>query len=327
MRHIGIALLFLLSSGFAQADELKEFSVKIRDYPAKGDCHKVAKEIGQNFEAEGATLVESVCTNITSETFEFEIIYEAEAPVPKISTWTYHPSFRQGGWADQASCEQALPGQVKLFEDATELQAYVSFCQFEEFSRNLPWGPHIEALGVPEKRPYMRGEYIWDRPLDFEPESFLADFEANMRFMGLDDIGFVKYEGFVGNLVISSLVYSAEYLQFSSLEAAQFLEEDHCRAQVKEANLVFRTQTKRPLALYCAPGLRSRFIINVMFSEEYVRTRTSAESFDSYETCMDQRTPLLDRYRTRSSRPLNGGICTLTDDLKSWKVLMVYERG
>ncbi len=319
LRLFGATAAALLLATSANADT-GTFHYRINNYPAVGDCHAVATEIGQKFESvTGIHPESSECTDITDKGFNFEVTYQAADLLEPVSTVDDGHITQDGVFATRALCEEKLAAEVAHFEQATGLAAVVGYCRAVEIGDERPFDLRIDSFGTAALAPFHSAAILFDRPLDVTRTGFETSIATALAARGVDVRYAVIQQG-GGMMDLDVLYYAVSRFTLSAPEYALVDTRAQCLEQLTLAQNMTRQRSEAPIALYCGQSMIGSFyVISVQRDLTDGADRESAEHFASYDACMGQRAALVDSYNQRLGNRVSGGLCSLDEELV-WRV-------
>jgi hypothetical protein len=301
------------------------FRYKIDRYPAVGDCHQIASELGERFERLAGLRPDlAICSDITREAFSFEITYTAEQRLPVVSTVKELSLAQSGAYSTLAACEAVRAAETEHFQDATGLEPMVSYCQLFRLGGEVSYDLRIDGIGEAQREPFHTHTLIFDRPVDIDLSQFLRGVKDVLSERGVD----VRYATFVSGgpyALLDVLYYAEEKFELDSPELASLDSKQQCLEQLGFAQASAPRRGEDPVALYCASSLIGRYYVIGLFRDlQRPFEQLSAERFESYAQCSSQRLALVDAYNQRLGDRVAAGLCTKDENLV-WRVRLLLK--
>jgi len=304
------------------------FTFNLPAYPVAADaCNDVALALGQRFTAAtGVPLVSAICKTAQDGRADLQFTYEANAPVPLLSTAVTSPVVGdRGGYASAATCAAALPTETAVFTDHTGHKPVFAYCYPDVWAASAPWVLRLDAFGGAPIQPYFANVYLFGGPVDQNGDAFRAHLIQALGEHGLDT-RFVEIRGKGGYSELTLLYYGPDQIQLESQTYAQFQTKDQCTAQLVGLHEVLAAAGSFPLLTYCAQLFTGRFETQTVTLGTAIRPSRAVESFATYDLCAAARAGLIQKYQDHLGRPVLGGVCTLTDQ-GNWTVALIERRS
>jgi len=317
-----IVILFLAVASVGWAAEKK---YEIKGYPKSGDCHRIARELGERFQQlTGVEVFDSRCTLISEKSFDFRITYESATKLSLVSTYDIGSLLDgQGSFATEKECLAALPGETAYFTQATGLQPLVSFCSYESLDHDYPWGPRIDSFGKATLKPLRSGAHIFGKVLGYSLSTFTQSLVGNLREEGIDARwARVRAGGMLGRVTV--FYYGTERIPLDSFETVKVSTQASCEATLVDMKAVLRDYRPLPAMAFCAAeNVGGYFEIALMFpGERSLRFTFAAETYSTHAMCEADRERLVAYYQTDVRRPVVAGYCSW-DTQRNWRVLLL----
>lgn len=137
---------------YTQAFAVDLFHHEIKEYPKGVGCELTAKIISEQFVKQ--TGFEIYWAGVTKESIascDVKISYLADAALPftKSVDTSGTGSVNRGVYSTLKACEEKLSREAQLMQEATGLNAWLSYCYRDErFQDRYPFVPVVEAIGV-----------------------------------------------------------------------------------------------------------------------------------------------------------------------------------
>lgn len=298
-----IFLLTVMASWALAESQWQSYS--ILKYPKNAkSCQETAENLGATFSAvSGQANYRAICQKEAKDSYDILISYVAQAPVSLVST-----IFESGGtgslgvYFSVKECQSALFGEVDTFVKSTGLSPLLSYCYKESSLGTTPYFARIDAIGIAKLYPYR---FEWNVFADSigNQKSVLEEMKASAKSMGIPIHHSVFSNDALTRLVLryymdpkqallsSNLFRLNDLARYSSLGAKSPMQT--CQSQLLEAQNGFRSEFKRPGIWFCGWDktlFQSRLYVLRIRPEEWIRSDSFPERFQTYEACDSERT-------------------------------------
>jgi|GEM_PF-4925912 len=324
-----VSAMTILFTTMLHAEE-REFTYKIKSYPAIGDCQEVAEAIGDTFKAQTKVApIESRCTDVTRFGFDIEILYSAEKPLDLITT---DPGMTQLGVSSAAfdsadACAGQLPVEISVFRAQTKLSPLLSYCYQEDSFRRDGWVARIDAFGAATRRPYLTGAILLEKPASTDLTGVRDGITARLAARGVD-VRFVRIRdaGLQGDL--SMLYYAAAPFRLELTQHVKVTRREECEEQLELSRQIFAEAPSSPLSMYCASSFvgGTYYVMAFYQNGSGLREVAAPERYVRYGDCMAARAGVLADHRSRLGDKVMGALCSLQDEGpfdNLWRVLVI----
>ncbi len=313
-----LALVFVAAPAFAGT-----FRYKIDQYPAAGDCHQIAADIGARFErVTGIRPDSALCTDISTKEFAFEVTYTAEERLNLVSTVKDMSMGQEGVYGSLESCEAARTTETAHYQEKTGLEPVVSYCMLWDIRDDASYEIKIDSFGTPAMQPFHSETLIFDVPVDVTLEVWrdgifdtLARREVDVRHVA------IRSDGPYATLDV--FYYDTEKFTLSAPELASLDSKAQCLEQLGIAQASSQRRSEAPVALYCGKSMISTYYVIGIFRDlAEPSDQLSAERFANYDDCRSQRDAIVDAYNRRMGGRVTAGLCTKDETLR-WRVRLL----
>lgn len=301
----------------ATAADLKDFKYRLPGFPKlKADCNLLAGELADKLKAAVKVDVDvALCTKETTDGYDIEIRYRAEAPLPRLSTWPLTVGYLHGRYTKKEDCQAKLPGDIEIFQTQTGVPAIFAYCRKEGVTDDRDWGIQIEGFGE-AKRDYRMGAFqIFALPKDPAAikmrDRIQTDLDGKMsKFVDIR----VASHGPYADIIVH--YYADAQRKFEMYDSLRMQREEECQAQVTEFNTAFVASPIPPAFSYCARTtvgggweIDSLFIGGLPY--RYVG---SQELFKGYADCRAALPGLKTKYATALKKDIKALFCTINEE-------------
>ncbi len=299
------------------------FHYRVSDYPAAGDCHQLAAELGARFErVTHVTPDTALCTDITSTAFAFEVTYTADEPLNDVSTVRQMSLGQEGVYQTLAACEAVRASETAHFQEVTGLEAVASYCKIWDIHDEPSYELKIDSFGTPAMEPFHSETAIFDVPVDTPLDVFQKAIFDALAQRGLDvRHAVLRSDGIYATLDV--LYYATAKFDLSAPELSSLDSKEQCLEQLGLAQAARRGRSEAPVALYCGRSMISTYyVIGIYRDLGEPSDQLSAERFANYTQCKGQRDALVDAYNQRMGGRVTAGLCTKDEELV-WRVRLL----
>lgn len=329
---LNLILAGLLSVATVFADETpKTFSYFLRDYPKQErDCYVQAIEVSKVFEqAAGVKVTESICLKETDLSYDLQLNYEANKKLNVVSTMHEPGIIFPDRYADVAICQKNLPKQVAIFESATGLKPFITYCSPISGYEKTGWAPGIDAVGETKRLPFSSGYHLFTSSKYIDAKEYLTGLRAALG----------KIEGILAEVIIHpQLAYDYVAIHYFAAAPQHFalnvvgrtraLQTDRrlCDLQKVEAQSILAGTANPPFAIHCGYfGPTGNWELNLAtMGEPSLSWRNSVKKFHTYNECVGQRDGVVKTYQA-TEKGIRGGICSLIPESDSFYVILFKE--
>ncbi len=299
------------------------FHYHVSDYPAAGDCHQLAAELGARFErVTRVTPDTAICTDISSTSFAFEVTYTANERLNDVSTVKQMSHGQEGVYRTLAACEAVRASETAHFQEVTGLEAVASYCKIWDIQDEPSYELKIDSFGTPAMEPFQSDAVIFDVPVDTPLDVFQRAIFDSLAQRGLD----VRHAVLRSNgiyAMLDVLYYAAEKFDLSAPELASLDTKEQCLEQLGLAQAARQSRSEAPVALYCGKSMISTYyVIGIYRDLIQPSDQLSAERFTDYLQCKSQRDALVDAYNQRMGGRVTAGHCS-KDENRVWRVRLL----
>jgi len=328
-RFVSYLVLVIWAIGTASFADV--FTFKLRGYPKKErNCHAQTEAIAEEFE-KGTQLkalhVECVAQKQTG--YDFSIEYESPQKLNLVST-EYELSFTYstGRYREQNECLTQLPIQTQLFEQATRLKPFFTYCRSLELGAGKNWEIILIAQGQTELRPEMGGVLMFARPTQYDLNEYRNSLARALERKGalLADLIF-HYNAVMGTGGASIHYFASQRIDFNLERLSQVPSLDQCLLQLGEVKRFLEPISGNLFAVYCGEqnlgyhDLHFGFLDKASFKWFY-----SVDSFTSFRDCENNRSEVLKHYEGSATEKLLGGICSRNYETNRYQVVLFRSR-
>lgn len=324
----GIAIAAFSASasvGYADEDtrENHSFTYRVSGYPAIGDCHTAAADLGVLFKAHTRITPESAeCRDISEFGFVLEIVYKAPQRLSLLTTapTSLRIGVSPGQFDTRDACEAQLPAEVVVFKGHTGLDKMVAYCFRDEHTSINPWAIRIDAFDLRStapRRPFMTGTMMLELPASTDLVGVRDGMRARLTARGVD-VRHINIRG-AGPVQgeLSMLYYAAKPFDLELTQHAKTTTFESCVEQLELARAVFADAPSTPLSMYCASSFigGSHYLMGFYQDGSGFSVIDAPNRFDSYAVCEASRIEILNGYRARLGARVKGALCTLEDEV------------
>jgi len=319
-----VAVLFSLFSALSFAAH--ETTYEIKQYPKdSGDCHTVARDLGVKFQQiTGAEVSSAVCALITDKGYNLQITYKPIDGMSFVSTYASSSTLDDaGGFKTDAECRQALPAETAHFAQATSLTPVVSYCSFEPYDHDYPWGPRIEAFGDTKVKPYRAGSYVFGQVQGYSLKTFTTAIVENLLKQGID-ARWARHRSSIGYGRLSVFYYGENRISFNDVTVVKVAKPEQCNATLGQLSEVLAQYKPLPAVTFCAAQSVGGYyeLMTIFPDARSLKFSQAAEGYNTYELCQADRARLINFYKNDLKRPVVAGYCTMGEE-RSWRVMLL----
>lgn len=312
--------------GLGVAD-VKTFRHVFESYPkAEGNCQALARRLADKVsQASGISIPDAACVAQDKYGYRIELSYMAEKPIDFVSTRYRDISLYADRYNDLKQCEDRLAGQVAIFEGATHLKSFVSYCRFEPYSNQDRWSPIIEAVGPAEREPRAGGFMLFTSPKYIPLTEFFEGLEKKFNARGAI-LGETIVHPQLASYYVTFHYFAKDRLAFWMRETARTTDEKTCGLQAAEAKDFLGRAAESAFVIYCARmGITGEWELTMGFVDEpSFGWRRSIEDFAKLEECESGRSAVVNSY-SQAETGILGGLCTRYWRTDRYHVLLFKE--
>ncbi len=326
--------LFFISTNIAFGNI---YTYALKGHPKENtNCYTQAKSLISYFES--VTKVKTLhieCTKETSSGFDFLIEYESNQKLDFTSTDYQQPGgHATGRYIDKESCEQNLPKQINIFQEATKLKPIFSYCRtHEKFSTTTPphsfnirnaklWEPVITALGRSPVKPLLGGYPYCSNPINMTDIELFHSLKWAMERNGAILADLVFDDSFIiGETTLHYFSSSSKSIHME--QVTRNAKAEQCLSQVEEAKSWLSSINNPPFAIYCAAPQfgQPEFTLNIGFiNNASISAKDAVDEFDTFQDCEIHRAEVVQNNAGSSLKLLLGGLCTYQEFTQKYLV-------
>ncbi len=325
-----LSFVFMTLSFQAHATILNPYRYEIKNYPAEVDCHDFALELETKFKSlNQIDQAKGRCVDI-GETLSFVVEYVAEIPVEVVTTDLYGSAVVSGGWfKDRASCIQGLDAAVEMFEQATELEVFTSYC-YKRPSARRPWVTKIDGFGEHQLKPRVAQQIMLGSFINETEETFIRDIRTSLVRLGAKFIGPVFINYWMSYPEIGYLYYSDQIFYPKLNVISKVHNKELCLSQAELIKRTYSRHQNPPLKVSCmGAGISNLFEVIALDTNDSSDFERSAETFANFQSCEAKRPALAafynERYQLKAASLCSQELETTIELEKKWHVHFISE--
>ncbi|MSP19780.1 MAG: hypothetical protein EXR74_09460 [Bdellovibrionales bacterium] len=313
------------------------YTYALKGHPKeKTNCYTQAKSLISYFEAETKVKILHIeCTKETASGFDFVIEYESNQKLDFTSTdYEMTTPYQTGRYHDKEMCEQNLPKQISIFQEATKLKPIFSYCRLhEKFSSTIPgqslkirnaklWEPIITAVGRSIVKPILSGYLYGSKPINMTDIELFDSLKSAMERNGAILADLVFDDSFI--LGETSIHYFSSSIKSIHMEhVTRTPKADQCLSQAEEAKSWLSLINNPPFAIYCgSPQFgQPEFSLNIGFiNNGSISANNAIDEFDTFQDCEIHKAEVVQNNAGSSLKLLLGGLCTYDENTHKYIV-------
>lgn len=310
-------LLCFFASTLAAASEI--YHHDLLNYPNSGTCHAESGVLADRLSKEtGAEIYWAGVTKESKTGCDIRISYIAEAPVEFESSVDsgISASIRKGTHTSFAQCRASLPKEIEIFERATRLKAWVSYCYHRDgFLDPYPFVSHVEGIGKGEHRVFGA-----DTIVPVRPARGWGDVETQIAgHLGLLDVllASIRLRPHISadDKELTVRFYGKERLWLSSARYSKHTNPKDCDVQIDNLRKGLMTAKIPPVAVYCGQYSHREYWVNLIglstniFGVGNMDGFLDPKTFSSLEACTSATPAILKFYREKLGKNALAAIC------------------
>lgn len=308
------------------------FTFLLKGYPREqANCLSLASKLGEKFQQATGVQVDLVnCTAESKDSFDVQIEYFLDNPVPAVSTWPHATGvYPIGRFTNRKECEDRLAVESLEFQRQIGLFPTFAYC-FNSARSDVPfdrkersWGPKIIAFGKSAIR-YRLGVFqLFALPKDPKSMQLRAKLgqaleTKHAKFVDL----VVQSNGSYADIVVH--YYSEKEVLFNMFEDIRSKSYDECEVQRADIEAMFMASPNPPVVSFCgAPLVASSWEHDVLFLNGMpYRKLETFEKFSTFSECRANLQALKTSHAIELKKEIKGGACSYSIDNNLYRALL-----
>ncbi len=310
------------------------FTFFLKGYPKEQtDCLSLASKLGEKFQQATSLQVDlASCTAESKDSFDIQIEYFSENPVPVVSTWPRSTgTYLIGRFTNRKDCEDLLVAEGQEFQLQTGLFPTYAYC-FNSARHDVPfdadeksWGPKIIAFGASAINYRLGGFQLFALPKDPKTLQLRAKLEQALKTKNVKFVDVVvQSHGAYADIVTH--YYSEKVVLFNMFEDLRTKSFDECEAQRAEVEAMFAASPNPPVFSFCgAPMVASNWEQDLLFLDQMpYRKLETFEKYKTFSECRANLPALKAKYAAQLKKDIKGGACSASIDDNLYRALLFH---
>lgn len=314
------------------------FTFFLKGYPKEQtDCLSLASNLGEKFQHATSLQVDLAnCTAESKDSFDIQIEYFSENPVPVVNTWPLATGmYLIGRFTNRKDCEDRLVAEGEEFQRQTGLFPTFAYC-FNSARHDVPfdatdasdeksWGPKIIAFGNSAINYRVGGFQLFALPKDPKALQLRAKLDQALKSQSAKFVDLVvQSHGPYADIVTH--YYSEKPLTFNMFEDIRSKSFDECELQRADIDAMFAASANPPVFSFCgAPMVATNWEQNLLFLNGMpYRKLETFEKFKTFSECRTALPGLKSKYATQLKKDIKGGACSTSIDDNLYRALLFH---
>lgn len=312
-----ITCLSVFISSVLWANEI--FHHDLKGYPKYSDCNTQAQELAVKLQEQ--THAEIYWAGFTKQTrtdCDLRISYTASTELPFESSMDRGISagIKTGSYSSLKECEAKLPLEIDLFQKATGLKMWISYCiKIDRLHDPLPYFPVVEALGIGTLKAFSADTLLLVAP-NSGWETIEKDFSS--YYFSKDIIlAAIKLKPAISasNRELSARFYSKTRLWLSSNRFSKHSDPNICEAQLDSVRSGLLKANIPPHSVYCGNYTQAEHWLNLIslstniFGAAQIEGILDSKTYESLNECISAAPSTLNYYKEKLGKKTLTSIC------------------